>query len=223
MPEFDQLRSLLVPLPSFQKARADYDIREGSLADQVAADHNRAESDYLERYIVPARPQFDMTIVNRFVYLTPYPKHNNVYLPLLAAEADYTSGGRGKASVSVLLYGETGNDIQCLSYRFDVPNRTEGDHSFFHMQFSWGPREEKHHRHAIKWISKKDPSIPLDATTPIEMLLSSIISFRNHHMDLKLIFDQWIQSGIPVRTLMKDMAMNRWRNAWAQNPTPIGS
>lgn len=225
MSEFDHLRALLVPLPSFQKARADYSAREGALADEIARDHNRAESDFLERFINPANPTFDMAASSQFVYLTPYSKHGNVYVPLLAVDADYTRTPlRPKVSVSILLYGEVATRVQCISYRFDVPNQTVGDHSFFHLQFAWGPwKNERKHRHAIDWISQTDPSIPLDATTPVEMLLSSIISFRNSHMEIKSVFDQWRQSGIPVRELMKDMALNRWKVGWAITPTALGS
>jgi hypothetical protein len=214
MPEFDQLRSLLVPLPSFQRGRVDYNVDEGRLADEISRDHERAESDYLERLIDPATRSFDMAVANRFIFLTPYSRHGNVYLPLMAVSADYARAGRPKVNVSVLLYAQHQGGLGCLSYRFDCPNWTVGDHDYFHMQFAWGPRDDRRHRHAIGWISKKDPSIPLDAKTPIEMFLASMVSFRNSHMDRQRVYDQWRQAGLPIQSLLSDMAMTRWKDPW---------
>ena len=219
--EFQHLRALLVALPSFQKARDDYDVAGGALADEILKDHERAEGDLLETLIDPATGKFDMVIANRFIFLTPYDQHGNVYLPLLAVTADYDRV-RPKVNVLVLLYAHdtSKGQIRCLSYRFDVPNLTDGDHSFFHMQFAWGARDDRTHRHAERWISRKDPSIPLDATTPIEMFLSAMVSFRNRHTDLQRILDQWVQSGIPMKALMQDMAMTRWKTPWINPPAP---
>ncbi len=214
MPEFGQLRSLLVPLPSFQKPRADYDAQHGALADDVARDHDRAESDYLERLVNPAIRRFDMAAANRFVFLTPYNKHGNFYLPLMAVSADYSGAGRPKLNVSILLYARHVSGLGCLSYRFDSPNWTMGDHDYFHMQFAWGPRDGRPHRHALGWISQKDPSIPLDATNPLELFLSSIISFRNSHMGRDLVYDQWRQAGLPIQALLANMALTRWKAQW---------
>lgn len=218
MPEFGQLRSLLVPLPSFQKARADYDAEQGKLADDVARDHGRAESEYLERALDPATRKFDMVADDRFIFLTPYNKHGNIYLPLMAVTADYTGPNRPKVNVAVLLYSQYQTGLGCLSYRFDCPNWTAGDHDYYHMQFAWGPRDDRRHRHALNWISKKDPSIPLDATNPVELFLASVISFRNSYMDRDTIYDQWRQAGLPVRTLVGNMALHRWKAPWVQAP-----
>lgn len=219
MAEFSSLRSLLVSLPAFQKPRDDYSAAGGKLADEILRDHERAEGDYLEGLIDPSTRAFDMVAENRFIFLTPYQAHNNTYLPLLAATADYDRE-RPKVNVLVLLYAryEEKNEIRCLSYRFDVPNRTIGEHDFFHMQFAWGAKDDRRHRHAERWISRKDPSIPLDATTPIEMFLSAILSFRNSHTEMRGILDQWIQAGIPMKPLVENMAMNRWKGPWIIAP-----
>lgn len=222
MQEFGQLRSLLVPLPSFQKARADYDAQQGSLADDIARDHDRAESEHLERLIDPTTRKFDMVAANRFVFLTPYNKHGNVYLPLTAVSADYSGTGRPKVNVSVLLYARHQLGLGCLSYRFDCPNRTEGDHNYFHMQFAWGPRDDRIHGHALRWISRKDPSIPVDATNPVELFLTSVTSFRNSHMRRDFVYDQWRQAGLPIRTLLKNMALERWKAPWMNAAGPGG-
>jgi hypothetical protein len=214
MPEFGQLRSLLVPLPSFQKDRADYDLQQGRLADDVTRDHSRAESEYLESVLDPTARRFDMTADNRFVFLTPYNTHGNVYLPLLAVSANYSGAARPKLNVSVLIYSQHQTGVDCLSYRFDSPNLTTGDHDYFHMQFAWGPRDDRRHRHALRWISRKDPSIPLDASNCVELLLASIISFRNTHIRKDLIYDRWQQAGLPIRTLLGNMALTRWKAAW---------
>lgn len=214
MPEFGLLRSLLVPLPSFQKARADYDGDQGSLADEITRDHDRAEVEYLENLIDPASRKFDMAAANRFVFLTPYAKHGNVYLPLMAITADYSGADRPKINVSILLYARHQGEVRCLSYRFDCPNWTTGDHDYFHMQFAWGPRDDRRHRHAVGWVSKKDPSIPLDATNPVELFLSSIISFRNNHMSRETVYDQWRQAGLPIQRLLANMALTRWKTPW---------
>lgn len=218
MPEFSHLRSLLVPLPTFQRARADYEADQGRLADDVARDHQRAESEYLEHALDPAIRKLDMIADNRFIYLTPYNRHNNVYLPLMAVIADYSGAGRPKINVSVLLYSQHKLGVGCLSYRFDSPNWTTGDHDYFHMQFAWGPRDDRVHRHALRWLSKKDPSIPLDATNPVELFLASVISFRNGHMSRELIYDQWRQAGLPIRTLLSSMALHRWKAPWVHAP-----
>ena len=227
MPEFGHLRSLVISLPSFQKSREDYSKDEGDLADIVAQDHLRAERDYLESVIDTSARKFSMVDANRFVYLTPYAMHANTYLPLMAVEADYSSAARPTVAIHSLLYMRSltnPGEIRCISYRFDVPNRTVGDHSFFHMQFAWGANEGKKKRTSPeRWISKKDPGIPIDATTPVEMLLSSIISFRNNHINFKTLTDRWTQEGIPITTMLTPMALTRWKAPWITPPATVAA
>ena len=218
MPEFGQLRSLLVPLPSFQRVRADYDMDQGRVADNVAQDHQRAETEYLEQALNPATRKINMTADNRFIFLTPYNRHDNSYLPLMAVDADYSGAGRPTINVSILLFSQHQKGLDCLSYRFDSPNRTTGDHDYYHMQFAWGPRNDRVHRNAARWLSKKDPSIPLDATNPVELFLASVVSFRNSHMSRERIYDQWRQAGLPIQTLLSSMALHRWKVPWVQAP-----
>ena len=217
MPEFSQLRSLIVPMPSFQKARADYSVEQGKLADYVLAGHGRAEGEYLERAINSRTYFFDMAAERQFIYLTPYSAHGNVYLPLMAVAADYRGVDRPTVNVSVLLYSLHQMGIGCLSYRFDSPNRTYGDHDYFHMQFDWGPDTGtvgRPHPDALRWVSRKDPSIPLDATSPLELFVASVMSFRNTRMSRQSIFDQWRQAGLPLAALLGNMAFGRWKAPW---------
>ncbi|KAB1069938.1 hypothetical protein [Methylobacterium planeticum] len=214
MAEFDDLRSLLVLLPSFQKARADYTVDEGELADKIAETHGRAERDQLEALIDVSSPIFDMAARNLYVYLTPYSAHGNTYLPLLAVAANYPSAARPSVNVWIILYSKGAHGTECLCYRFDTPNRTIGDHNYFHMQFTTNAPESRRNRHAVAWISKKDPSIPLDATTPLEMFLGSIISFRSSGTGLAHVHDQWRQSGVRLAAMVNDMAAERWKRPW---------
>jgi len=213
--EYDRLRGLLVQFPEFQKDFQDYDSSEQILLEAVSKSHFVADRSYLERKFPSTPGRSFMSEEHTFVFMTPFPEHGHVFLPLLSVDLDFSASAvRPTVAIHALHFGlakDNPTSIRCFAYRYDTPNRTVGDHDYFHVQFSWGHVKGRVGQYVDKWISKEDPAIPVDATDRVELFLSAVMALRNRKTGRREYIDEWTQAGLPLRLLLGRMALERWK------------
>ena len=213
--EYDYLRRLIIQFPDFQKEFQDYDVAESAILQEVSKQHVVADRNYLERKFPSTPGRSYMSEQRTFVFMTPFAEHNHVFLPLLAVDLDFSpTVQRPVVAIHALHFGMEKNSpspMKCFAYRYDTPNRTKGDHDFFHVQFSWGHDKAQKNPYVADWISTRDPAIPVDAIDTVELFLSAVMALRNKNKERRAYIDEWTQAGLPLKTLLEGMALERWK------------
>lgn len=219
--EYLELRSLLIRLPDFQREFQNYTGHECKILELVNKEHEAASRAYLESSLPSTASKLNMASDNRHIFLTPFEDNNHTYLPLLSVDLDFTLAWP-MISIHLLHYGldkghSKAEKLKCFGYRYDKPAARVGDHDYFHVQFTHGTEKGRHNNRINRWISTKDPSIPIDATDSVQLFLSAVIAVRNGFKTRRDLFDEWRQAGIAINSMLMPMAFQRWRPASANN------
>jgi hypothetical protein len=213
--EYDRLRELLLQFPDFQKPFQNYDAAEQAILGQVIPRHLSVDRAYLESKFPAATCRAHMSEDNAYIFMTPFSEGAHTYLPLLSVDLAFNVPWP-LVSINALHYAIRSADVagtgalRCFGYRYDKPPVAHGDHNYFHVQFAHGFPSDKRNNCVDDWISRKDPSIPVDATNAVELFLSAVVALRRKKPQRQYL-DEWAQAGLPIHALMKPMALERWK------------
>lgn len=221
--EYDRLRELLLQFPDFQKSFQNYDAAEQAILGRVMSRHQSVQRSYLEKKFPTAVCKAEMSEDNAYIFMTPFSEGAYTYLPLLSVDLDF-SAPWPPVSINALHYAALTADhagtgpLKCFGYRYDKPTVPFGDHNYFHVQFAHGFPSAKRNDCVDDWISRKDPSIPVDATDAVELFLTAVVALRRRKPHRQYL-DEWAQAGQPINAIMKPMAQERWK---PPKPQPAG-
>jgi hypothetical protein len=111
---------------------------------------------------------------NRFLYLNPI-TIGGTLLPLIRLKCDF---GRSIPEVRVRmgLFLKYGVDTKAIGYRLESPEGP-GAHHYYHLQMIRGFDRHSHFTtdDCLSWFPDQSPTFPLDADSPVRLILSLLI------------------------------------------------
>lgn len=121
--------------------------------------------------------ELDLLSSGRFVYLEAN-KKGSWSIPVLTVKYDFSGEPellRLRLALCALVADE--NPLQAIGLRFETPEG-EGLHSYYHVQMieSFSKGVEEHRIPGAAWIPQRIPAIPVDAMSPITLLLAFLLS-----------------------------------------------
>ena len=122
----------------------------------------------------------------RFLYLDPI-ESDGVMIPVLWMSFDF-SRFHPLVRIYLCLFLRYENQIRSLGYRFEAPEG-EGIHHYYHAQIIRGmpPGIPFHPPELHDWLPEGQPSFPLDAYNPTELLLCLLLALYGREYVTRLI------------------------------------
>ena len=117
--------------------------------------------------------RYDFIETNEYVYCYPFNAHAKVWYPVISFAADFTGT---RPVVQFITFVISGPDAW-IGVRFDVPHRDQGTHDYFHAQFSRGSHPGEIRLRGAATLPFSWPAIPVDARTPVQLLLCAFGSY----------------------------------------------
>jgi hypothetical protein len=127
--------------------------------------------------------RYDFIAVNEYVYCEPFKAHAEWWHPVISVAVDFT---QDRPNVQLITFLISGPDAW-LGVRFDVPHVTVGTHDYFHAQFSRGIHAGDIKLRDAATLPFQWPAIPIDARTPVQMLICAFGSYLKRNTLRELV------------------------------------
>jgi len=125
--------------------------------------------------------QIDFLLQRKVLFLRPSEK-GGFLLPVISLKCDFARQPTAELRLRVGLCVLGADDrLRVLGYRFEMPeNDGSGRHDFYHLQlirsFEKGAPALNDPEVGLDWIPDVQPSFPLDATGPLTLMLSFLVT-----------------------------------------------
>jgi hypothetical protein len=136
----------------------------------------------LERLLPHGKiPQIDFLRQRKVLFLRPSEK-GGFLLPVISLKCDFARQPTAELRLRVgLCVLDPDNRLRVLGYRFEMPeNDGSGRHDFYHLQliraFEKGAPPLNDPEAGLDWMPDVQPSFPLDATGPLTLILSFLVT-----------------------------------------------
>jgi hypothetical protein len=167
---------LLLRMAALQRSRSrSYPQDVGAAAEELAWRYPLAKDEALEAAFTKgtAPPVVNLLEWGRFVQL-PALEEAEWMIPILTVKADFASAAPElRVRVALFMRSEESEPPRAMGYRFETPESDTGAHAFYHVQHITSFRKDGDQWPfpSVSWTPTKQPSVPLMAQNPVELLL----------------------------------------------------
>jgi hypothetical protein len=145
-------------------------------------------SEYEKLLPSASSPRIDFAPTRKFLYLRS-PARGDAVLPVLTACFDFDRS-LPEVRLQTALFALQSSSPAAIGVRYETPEGI-GLHSYFHAQpfkaFAKGPPLPS----APPWLPTSTPTIPLDASTPVQLLVCLVASLYGYTDTAQLVGDVW--------------------------------
>lgn len=169
------------------------------------------------------RLKFNSLELGWFLYLSPDPCPRNakrqIFIPFISLVCNFESTSpEVRVYVALAQKLRAKDEIRILGLRFEAPEGDgDGLHDFYHSQLVHNLRASgrsiplNHSDLELDWIPDSQPSIPIDASCSVTLLLSALTSLYGiRYLDTLLT-----EGAVPERYLAKIQSWNALPRYWA--------